>query len=87
MVVGLDAVPPSVAATSLRQVVLPHATACYRATGEMLLSHGCTRLYTTPLTQHVDDSTSNNYLQELSLSSPILPSLAATAQQSTYIDV
>ena len=87
MAVGVDIVPPSVAATSLGQVVLPHATACYRTTREVLLSHGCTRLYTTPLPQHVGDCVSNSCVRALSLSSPILPSLSAAAQQNAYIDV
>jgi hypothetical protein len=42
---------------------------------------------TTPLTQHVGDSTSNNYVLVLNLSLPILPSPPAAAQQKTYIDV
>jgi hypothetical protein len=83
--VGVDAVPPSAAATSFRQMVLPHATACYRTAGEVLLSHGCTLLYTTPLTQHVGDSTSNSCVEALSVSSRIRPSLAATAQRRASV--
>ena len=87
MAVGVHAVPPSVAATSLRQVVLPHSTAQYWATGEVLLSHGCTRLYTTSLSPHVGDDTSNSHVQTLSLSSPIHPSLSVAAQQMTVLKV
>ena len=39
MAVGVDAVPPPVAATSLRQMVLPHSAAEYRTARAVLLSH------------------------------------------------
>ena len=82
MAVGVHAVPPPVAATSLRQMVPPHATACYRAASAVLLSHSCTYSHTTPLSQHVGDSTSNSSVQALSVSLRIHPSLPATAQRS-----
>ena len=68
MAAGVDAVPPSVAATSLGPVVLPHTAAYYGTTGEVLLSHECTRLYTIPLSPLVGDSSSDRCVKEASVS-------------------
>ena len=85
MAVGVDAVPPSGAATSLRQMVLPDATARHRTAGAVLLCHRCTRSHTALLSEHVDDRTSSSRAWAVSVSLRILPSLQAAAQHSTVV--
>ena len=84
MAVGVDAVPPSGAAATLRQMVLPDATARHRTAGAVLLSHRCTRSHTILLSQHVGSNTSNCRVMVLSVSSRILP-LPPTATQLSAI--
>ncbi len=85
MAVGADAVPPSVAATSLGQVV--SSTLPQPGTGQRVscFRHARRTPRTTPLSQRVDDSSSNSVVQWPSVFSRIHPSHPAAAQHDAVL--